>query len=208
MSSRDKGLSKAEKRWQRHLREVKAAPPTGMARPSAGDDETPEDREVLQRFGQKLEADGAVKASAFTMGVAAKRYGVKLSEALLEVCQPLLDTAEGNPDRIRKCMMLGIMGWNLACVPDSPVDDVVSKLAASAGSGPDAKEAVRMLRATIEHIKARKLELYPDINMLIMEHEVVFRGSSMQVNVAGAEVPENPTRRRKGFLGRMRGLMR
>jgi hypothetical protein len=208
MSSRDQGLTKAEKRWQRHLLKGKTAPQAGTARPVAEEVETLEDREVLRRFGQKLEAGGTLKASAVTMGVAAKRYGVKLSAALLDVCQPLLDTAEGDPERIRKCVKLGIIGWNLAFMPDASVDDLLSPLAASAGNGPDAKEAVRMLRAAVENSKARKLKLYPEINMFIMEHEVVFHGSSMQVNVAGAEVPTKAAPRRKGLLGRMRGLIR
>jgi hypothetical protein len=70
------------------------------------------------------------------------------------------------------------------------------------------REAARSLRKMVEHIRERKLELHPEINMLIIEHEVVFSGGSLQVNVAGAEVQENPISRRKGFLGRMRGLLR
>jgi len=208
MSKKDQGLTKAEKRWQRQLRAGKSEQGTWAAGLASNAPETPEERALLNQFGKKLGTDESIQGSAEFRNASVKRYGVKLSAALLDVCKPLLEEAGGDPGRVRKAVMLGIIGWNMACSEGAVIDDLLANLAASTGSGPAAKELSRMLRATVEDMKARKLKLYPEIKLLIMEHEVVFQGTSLQVNVAGAEPIAEEKPQPTGLLNRVRNLIR
>lgn len=209
MSSRDKGLSKAEKRWQRQVREADARRQAyGSMLEATDNDETPEAREALERFGRKVESESKLGAAVVVTDLVEKRYGVKLSGALMQVCEPLLAEAGDDPGAIRKAVGFGVIGWNKACMPDAPMDDLVSKLAASTGDTPSQKKMIGMLREVIDDMAERKQKLYPDINMLIMNYEVVLNGGDLQVNVAGAELSaKKGALPRKGLLGRLRGLI-
>ena len=208
MSGRNKKLSKAEKRWQRQLRELDAEQQQRVSSSPQEDDDTSEELESVLQFKQKLLKRGEIDPARIDTGLAKRRFGVKLSEALLDVCEPLLKEAEDDPNRIRICVMLGIIGWNLACDPHYPIGDLVKNFASAVGDGSDAKGTLRMLRATIEQVKARKQIMYPEIDVLIVEHEVVEQHGSVQVNVVGAARKEHIYPQRKGLLGRIRGLMK
>jgi hypothetical protein len=201
MGSKDRGLTKAEKRWRRELA-GKAAAREQLAKAAAAAGQTPEEYAAMQRFAKETQAEAAssgVRPDAFVN--CEKMYGVKLSEALLHVCEPLIVSAEGDPDRIRKSIMLGIVGWNIAVDPRLDIRVLLRDVAKSF-QGPESDALAWTMKLMFETIAGRKNELYPKIKLLIVKHEVVFTGTGLQVNVAGV-LPEPDVAARTSPFGRL-----
>lgn len=218
-ATKNKKPTKAEKRWQRHLRDVEARRAEegafwdGTGGLADGDDDTNDDTEdpaLTAKFVKRMLQTGEL-ASGATVLDAKELYGVKLSGAVLDVCQPLIDAAKGEEDPLRTAAMIGIMGWNIACVANGNEEILARQFAQdAAGTLRDRFLAGVMVDALLA-VVARKNALYPQIDFILTDHELVFtEDGCMQLNVGGVkldagkpDVADEPSRK-KGFWDRLR----
>jgi hypothetical protein len=118
-------------------------------------------------------------------GASERVYGTKLSEALLTVCQPIIDEEGRDIEATKKIIGLGVIAWNLACIGDLG-DDAVRKalddMMESAGGWDEAQ--MLTFCATVLPLVKRKRELFPDIDSIIMHHEILESGGTLRLNVA------------------------
>jgi hypothetical protein len=153
------------------------------------------------------------KPARVDMNLAEKLTGKKLSETLIEFCQPLLDV-EGTdtaPDTLRKIFELGSVAWNLALFLPEKRKKIMAEMF------PDiSNEEKDILLSIIRPLMERKESLFRNNRLLIVNTEVQDLGDSVNVLVSsipfaeGADdipssaQPANKTgflQRAKSFLG-------
>jgi hypothetical protein len=119
----------------------------------------------------------------------ATSVGPKLSEMVMDVAKPLLDSAR-NEDDYRLGIVIATACWNLALMPQDErpalVQDLLNK---SVKPGESSLDIERMMADLI----ARKEALYPNDKRIILDYTFVGEGDSMEffVKYAGEE-PAGP----------------
>ncbi len=110
--------------------------------------------------------------------------GIKLSEALLTICEPYL-IADMTEKRYNKLISFGVAAWNIAILPESLRQQAFLKVARRITETEiipeaklililthklpdDASDAVVMLQVLSGMIR-RKLEIYPNDNRVVMD---------------------------------------
>jgi hypothetical protein len=222
MCAKKKQPAKAEKRWQRHLREIEvtrredAAILAEVGFEEDGDtgdqSDGDEDSELTERFRERVLGNDTLRKGSAVVD-AKGLYGTKLSDAVIDVCQPFLDEVYGDEDAMRSAVMVGITAWNIACVANGREEAMVRRMArdmitkaTSGHSKSDLDALVSALRLMIE----RKNERYPDMDMVVVEHELLLNGDTLQFNACGVKVGKGQadsvsgSASRRSLFGRLR----
>jgi len=111
----------------------------------------------------------------------------KLSEAVLEVGEPLLNEASSR-EQFEQAIMLTVMAWNFSLMDPGDVTDALGRAIEKTNSDfDDAYAFVQLLGALID----RKLELYPDDDRMIIDYEVNVNKRGPNLLVAYALTPED-----------------
>ncbi|NCU33047.1 MAG: hypothetical protein EOM23_08985 [Candidatus Moranbacteria bacterium] len=145
----------------------------------------------LNAFGKRLENESNKRMRVLT-GVNEKQYGIKVSEALRIVCEPFLEGKLGQkPEMIKSLFILGIIAWNMAVMgkstEDKDIADIFDNLKENCGDIPDIGVVGKGKELFLECFQVminRKQELFPDVNCVILEHELTWDGDNPRLMVA------------------------
>ncbi len=148
---------------------------------------------MVKRFKKKSKKTKAQKT------VTIKRTsGKKISEAVLDVCKPLLDRYKDYHQRLEVLVIMGVMAWNISLfenkdrtnMQENMIEFLPEQLAG---------EDLAVILDTIEILIKRKEELYPHIREYIHEHKISFanNNSTMNFTVSTAPVPDKIQKRIK-----------
>jgi hypothetical protein len=101
--------------------------------------------------------------------------GPRLSQLVIDVAKPLLDSARTEED-YRKSILIALFCWNLPLTPEDKRPALMRELLDEViGPGESPADVERM----IADIVARKEALYPDDKRLIIDHTFVREGKDM-----------------------------
>jgi hypothetical protein len=106
----------------------------------------------------------------------------KMSEIIIDFAAPLLDVAR-NIQNQKQAITTAIIGWNLALLPKEAQPDQLNEikkmLNPSNNSGQLANEASEILNFLV----SRKAALYPEINRMIVDYELIDTPQGFHLNV-------------------------
>jgi hypothetical protein len=112
--------------------------------------------------------------------------GMKISEAVLRISEPLL-TRFQEPHKIENIISLTVMAWNISIFEGEErtelQEKIIEKFPQDFGG-----EDIALLLDNIEMLIARKDKLFPDIREYIIDHKVSFSGSSYNLTVGAVPV--------------------
>lgn len=118
---------------------------------------------------------------------AEQNYGIKISEAVIQTAQTLLDKTETIEDQ-KHVLTLASFAWNYSSFDE---EHQVRSLEQLAGSF-KGKESDQVIKSYIEMVKflaKQKQEMFPDIKCMIMTYDFVDQGNDqMSFNVATASI--------------------
>ena len=137
-------------------------------------------------FSSQVSSKLGDKDILLTNGTNERVYGIKISEALLTVCQPLMEEI-GNRgvDEARRAIGLGVIAWNLAGISDLGEEALKASLeGVKELIGHLDEESMMAFCGIILGLATRKRELFPDFDCLIMHYEVLENNGQLRVNVA------------------------
>ena len=142
-----------------------------------------EDDRVLDESLDKMER----KISEMT-GVEHKiirdKSAVSMSETLLEFAEPLMDVIDlRDKQEYEKAVMMAICLWNCAVMQEKPGKDKKIKKMLK----PFMKDADG--RAVVSYMMERKREMFPDLNRLIVNYEIVDQGDDYHLSLASTFDP-------------------
>lgn len=117
------------------------------------------------------------------LAVTAAVDGVRMSEVMDEFLDPYRDPA-GTIDEYRKLLILGIMAWNLALLPESKRSRMFGEL--SAGFPADARVVGERI---ITELIVRKERDFPQHRRMILDFEVIDAGSHWDLSLVSTPGP-------------------
>jgi len=149
--------------------------------------------QLVDALSQELDEDARLRGKEGILplnGYAEKIYGVKLSDALKEVCRPLLDDAVDDDADLRAVFVFGIVAWNLAVLAKLAPERFqknydILQIAASINGMKELDHDLALL------IK-RKQKLFSQIDMMLSDCKVVHEGSQYRLAVAGTPCNDIP----------------
>lgn len=106
----------------------------------------------------------------------------KLSAAIIDIAQPLLDRAE-TPEDKKDVLHMALVAWMTAVLPeDHGGPNVLESMREVCGDDP---EAIAVMEVGFEGMLERKRTLYPDDRRVPLDYEMEVIGDKLQFNVVG-----------------------
>jgi len=151
----------------------------------------------LKNDARKAGGPGILPIPGFTQ----KCYGIKLSEALRKVCEPILNNANDDIATIRSVFATGAMAWNLTILASKLGEAKLHEVLTSLNS-----EAVKIgyegWNNELANLMERKRKLFPQIDIAIIDCKIVDEGNEYRFAVAGIPYSSaNPSELKKMFPG-------
>lgn len=119
--------------------------------------------------------------------------GIKISEAILRLCEPLRNQYQ-QPHRIQFIISMTVIAWNISLFPEEErpyMREMLLDALPKQLSGEEVAELLKNIEALIEC----KEKNYRHIREYILKHQVSFEGDSYSLTVGTAPVPEKIQRR-------------
>jgi len=136
-------------------------------------------------------------------GFSEKLYGMKISEALIKLSEPLHPEGRFDIDTFKSIIDVAAIAWNLSCIPEEGrrncLEYVLHKSEKNATCLALPEEEKKALMGELDFLMERKKELFPSINCIISNVKVIDEGSEFRVLVA-TELHVEPFLKRL-FLG-------
>jgi len=118
---------------------------------------------------------------------AEQNYGIKISQAVIQTAQTLLDKTETIEGQ-KHVLTLACFAWNYSSFDDEKRERSLEQLAVSFKG----KESDQMVKSYIEMVKflaKQKQDMFPDIKCMVMTYDFVDQGNNeMDFNVATAPI--------------------
>lgn len=149
--------------------------------------------QLVNALSQELDEDARRRGSKGILplnGYAEKIYGVKLSDALKEVCRPLLDETVEDVDDIRMVFIFGIVAWNLAVLAKLAPEKFQENYDIIRSAAP--AHRVKNWDRDMTLLIGRKQKLFPQIDMMLSDCKVVHEGNQYRLAVAGTPCDDIP----------------
>ena len=113
---------------------------------------------------------------------------LKISEAILRVNEPLRNRYQ-EPHRIEAIMFITVMAWNISLFKGEKrtelQEQMIEKLPAEFGG-----EEVGMFLDSLEMLIERKEKMFPGVQEYILDHKVLFSGTTFSLNVTAVPITE------------------
>ena len=139
----------------------------------------------IDGFTARLPTEMRDGKSLVLKGANEKMYGVKISDALCAVCEPLLDNVKGDYAKEKRTFDLGVIAWNLAIIYDIGDDTFKEALEHICDELNALDDTTKLFfNSAIALFVKRKLELFPDIDGMIVHYELVDEDGHVRLNVA------------------------
>jgi hypothetical protein len=148
----------------------------------------------LDQEARQLGADGILPLNGFSQ----KIYGVKLSDALRNVCQPILDNSPDTLDTVEAVLSAGMLAWNFSVLakfaPERFQENYDLILATAEKNG------YRDWEQYMEFLMERKKKLFPQIDMMLSDCKISGESNEYRLAVAGKPCGDiDPARLKKLF---------
>ncbi len=105
----------------------------------------------------------------------------KLSTAVLEYADPLIESAQGD-DEIHKAISIAVLSWNLSLLPKAEARAELQQLVASAVDSADGG-LDRDLLAIFEMMYSRRQSLFADDHRPVLNYEITVTDNSYHLEV-------------------------
>jgi len=115
---------------------------------------------------------------------------VKMSDALLQVADPITDDVEDDPDRLRAAMIVAAAAWNCAVMERSDGQDHVLDFMKGMGKGVG-PEDVDGMEEVLRMLVARKQAFFPDDDRMVGNVTVLETESGLRVQAASGRPRPN-----------------
>jgi hypothetical protein len=133
------------------------------------------------------------RAPRFAPSPPPTRPAIKISEALLNISEPLRMQYR-EPHRMQAIIAITVMAWNIALFPEDEQPHVQGMLLESLPPQMGGED-VGVLLSTIDTLIARKNLLYPHVREYILKHDLSFVNDRVTLTVGTAPVPATIRRR-------------
>ncbi len=114
--------------------------------------------------------------------------GVKMSEVILKLADPLLKEYGDDVDRMKTIISLTIIVWNKMMFPEDNQeklqDEMIDHLTAINGDAED----VGILVYMNDLITERKKKYFPDLKKIILSYDLPVSGDNITVNITSAPI--------------------
>jgi len=114
--------------------------------------------------------------------------GVKMSEVILKLADPLLKKYGDDVNRMKTIISLTIIVWNNMMFPEDKQeklqDEIIDHLTAINGDAED----VGMIVYLNDLITERKKKYFPDLKKIIISYDLSVSGDNISVNITSAPV--------------------
>ncbi len=140
----------------------------------------------LEGLKRKLE-QGPLRGKEFVIEPSGE---VKMSEVLTAFVEPYLESAN-TEENYRKLLMLAIVAWNAALLPEEDQQDIVDKAVEAI---PAASWAMRAyMKAFMSELIERKKTYFSEYTRMIIDFELTDMGAGYHLSVASTlEKPPSP----------------
>lgn len=117
--------------------------------------------------------------------------GVKMSEAILKVADPLLRQFGDNDKRTKTIISLAILEWNRLMLPEGEREKFQDEMFDTLLPQNDEAEMVGSILYINELIAKRQKKYFPDLKRFIVDYELIVSDSDITLNISSAPVESN-----------------
>ena len=117
--------------------------------------------------------------------------GVKMSEVILKLAEPLLKKYGDIDKRIRTIISLTIFEWNRLMLPDGEREKYQDKMMDSLLPPDENAETVGSLLYLSDLIAERQKKYFPDLKRVIVDYELIVSDGNITLNISSAPVKSN-----------------
>ena len=126
---------------------------------------------------------------------AAPSDGVKMSEVILKLAEPLLKKYGDNDKHIESIISLSIIVWNKLILPEGEQeelqDEMIERLVPTSGKAED----IGVITYIHDLIAKRKSRYFPNLKKAIISYDLTVSGGNIALNVSSMPVEEKPNRK-------------
>jgi hypothetical protein len=146
----------------------------------------------FKRLQQKVE-DGFKQKGISTEGIEFRESpdGVKMSEVILKLAEPLLKKYGDIDKQIKTIISLTIAEWNRLMLPEDErgkfQDEMFDTLLPSGGEA----DTVGSILYINELIAKRQKKYFPDLKKFIVDYELIVSDGNITLNISSAPVESN-----------------
>jgi hypothetical protein len=106
----------------------------------------------------------------------------KMSEIIIDFAEPLLDVAE-NTQSQKQAITTAILGWNLALLQKEAHPDQLNKIKKTLHTATNSDQLGNEVSEVLNFLGSRKDTLYPEINRMIVDYELIDTPQGFHLNV-------------------------
>jgi hypothetical protein len=117
--------------------------------------------------------------------------GVKMSEVILKLADPLLKQFGDNDNRTKAIISLTILEWNRLMLPEGEREkfqDEMFDTLLPPGDGADMVDSILYINQLIAE---RQKKYFPDIKKIIVDYELITSDGNITLNISSAPVESN-----------------
>ena len=130
-------------------------------------------RKKKQRMLRRRERHQKGQSAGLTRPITAERSpgrlpgGLKMSEVISHLAEPLIDQMGTSPDKIESVIMMTVLAWNVSLFPPEQRAEQLQAAARKVMAGDS--EAIAQLHWICDLIAERKRKFYPHLNQFILD---------------------------------------
>ena len=142
-----------------------------------------------KRLQQKVK-DGFRQQGISTEGIefVESSDGVKMSEVILKLAEPLLKKYGDIDKRIKTIISLTIFEWNRLMLPDGEREKYQDKMMDSLLPPDENAETVGSILYLSDLIAERQKKYFPDIKKVIVDYELIVSDGNITLNISSAPI--------------------
>ena len=145
-----------------------------------------------KRLQQKVES-GFKKQGISTEGIefVESLDGVKMSEVILKLAEPLLKKYGDDEKRIKTIISLTILEWNRLMLPEDEREKFQEEMIDKLSPPGDDADMVGSILYINELIAKRQKKYFPDLKKLIIDYELIVSDGKITLNISSAPIKSN-----------------
>ena len=117
--------------------------------------------------------------------------GVKMSEVILKLAEPLLKKYGDIDKRIRTIISLTIFEWNRLMLPEGEQEKFQDKMMDTLLPSDEKAETVGSILYLSDLIAERQKKYFPDIKKVIVDYELIISDGNITLNISSAPIESN-----------------
>ena len=117
--------------------------------------------------------------------------GVKMSEVILKLAEPLLKKYGDIDKRIKTIISLTIFEWNRLMLPDGEREKYQDKMMDTLLPPDENAETVGSILYLSDLIAERQKKYFPDIKKVIVDYELIVSDGNITLNISSAPIESN-----------------